>query len=71
MSSPKITIYDVEDWRALYIDGELVYENHEISPEMILQKLGIDYKVKQVDRFDVDIHKFPKNEQTLLNEFFL
>ena len=71
MNSPKVSIYEVEDWQALYIDGELVYENHKISPQTILQKLGITFKVKQVDKFDVDEHTFPKEEQTLLNEFFL
>ena len=71
MNSPKVSIYEVDDWQALYIDGELVYENHEISPQTLLQKLGITFKVKYVDGFNVDEHIFPKEEQTLLNEFFL
>ena len=70
MNNPKVSIYKVDDWQALYIDGELIYENHKISPEEVLQKLGITYKVKFVDTFDVDEHEFPKKEFDLINQFF-
>jgi len=44
MNKPTIHILDNgDDWRALYIDGELIDEGHEIDTIFALESLG--YKI--------------------------
>lgn len=39
----KITFVYADDWMGLYIDGELVRENHSLEPDDVLLELGIKY----------------------------
>lgn len=38
-----------EDWSGLYLNGKLVYENHSISSETLLDCLEIPYDVRWVN----------------------
>lgn len=45
----KITFVSGDDWKGLYVDGKLVYENHSIPNYIVLDKLGIDYDEIEAD----------------------
>lgn len=34
---------DEGDWAGIYLDGSLVYEGHNLTPEQVLDTLGISY----------------------------
>ena len=34
------------DWHAIYFNGELIYENHSIRLDKILEALDVDYEQK-------------------------
>ncbi len=38
---PKVTIVETSDWQALYVDGKLKLENHNLSLVEVLGILGI------------------------------
>ena len=44
-----ITIVNGSDWIGIYIDGQLVYENHDIEPERLLDLVNVTYESCQVD----------------------
>ena len=39
---PKVVIVDCDDWKAIYVDGKLRYENHTLDADDVLQALGIN-----------------------------
>ena len=43
-AGPKVTFADGDDWNGLYVDGELVAENHSLRPTDVLDALGIVYE---------------------------
>jgi len=46
----QITFIYMDDWQALYIDGKLVYENHNISAKELLDYIPIEFQT--VDLYD-------------------
>ncbi len=66
----KISIYKVEDWQALYIDGKKVFENHTITPEDILDAMNIEYTSTYIDNFDVDADYIPATEDEILEKYY-
>lgn len=49
MKKNKITFVDSDDWEGLYINGELVLENHSLRIYDVLKALGIKYEVINAD----------------------
>lgn len=45
----RIDIRAADDWIALYISGEKVYEGHSISPRELMERLGIQFHWTDVD----------------------
>lgn len=45
----KVTIVDSDDWKALYIDGKLVTQDHRIENKDILKALGVDFEIVEPD----------------------
>jgi len=41
-SNTQINIVEINDWTALYIDGQAVLQDHTLSIEQVLAKLGIE-----------------------------
>ena len=66
---PTISLYRVDDWEALYIDGKLVKEGHSVETEDVLDVLGIEYTSEYLDDFDPDTHDFLKDESQFLLQF--
>lgn len=42
-------VYGDADWSGMYIDGKLVYENHTMDYETVLEVLGIEYTDTYID----------------------
>ena len=47
--APKIVIVNGDDWKGIYIDGQLKYEGHSIRPMDIFNVLDIDFKEFECD----------------------
>lgn len=45
MDDREIFFVHADDWTMLYIDGRLVKQGHSLSPEDVLEALGIQHKV--------------------------
>lgn len=58
-----ITIACSDDWQGLYVDGELVYQGHEVSVRTLFHFLSIDLNVK-FSEIDVDF-SWLEEEMTL------
>jgi hypothetical protein len=61
-----IVIADADDWKGLYIDGKLIYQDHEIRPATIFREVTKRYKdisFSDVEFGDLDKYggSFPKN----------
>lgn len=58
----KVVIVDADDWKALYVDGKLVTQDHRIDNKVILKALGIELETVEPDaewfQFSVGYH-FP------------
>ena len=61
METVNVIICGVEDWQALYFNGELQCEDHQISIDSVLDKL-IDHIVGSYHY--VDLH-----DNTVVNEY--
>lgn len=59
----KVVIVDADDWKALYVDGKLVTQDHRIENRDILRALGIELETVEPDpewfEFSAGSH-FPK-----------
>lgn len=53
------------DWSGLYVNGELVYQNHRISADDVLEALGIEYETRGIDLGDGG--SFPQDYKDLKN----
>lgn len=62
MSDAKIKIVDGEEWVGLYIDGECVYQNHDIPIYRLLDYLDVDYE-------QVSLCDHPNDEHGDLDEW--
>lgn len=49
-AAPKVTFADGDDWNGLYVDGELMAENHSLRPTDVLDALGIPYERVSCDQ---------------------
>ena len=38
-----IVLVSANDWMALYIEGELVYQGHSIDSDELLRRVGVEY----------------------------
>ncbi len=47
--SPKVVLVDYDDWQGLYIDGELVLQDHRLKLSEVLSALGIKLETKWAD----------------------
>jgi hypothetical protein len=52
----KIRLLDLDDWKALYIDGKVVMQNHELNISDVIQMIApdADFKVAYLDSDEVD-----------------
>lgn len=51
----KIRLINLEDWQGLYIDDNLVMENHSLELSRVMRKilpLDSDFKVAYIDEFE-------------------
>jgi len=46
---PKVVIVEGDDWKGLYVDGKLEYEDHNITPKKVLDVLGIELGIMECD----------------------
>ena len=44
-----IEVTKLRDWYTIYMDGEVYHEGHNIPYQIILEMLGVDYEVKEVE----------------------
>ena len=44
----KIIHNDNGDWEGLYIDNKLIWDGDELTPERVLEALGIDFSLEYV-----------------------
>jgi hypothetical protein len=44
-----ITLVNGDDWRGIYVDGELRWEGHSLDGRNVLDVLGIDYREVSAD----------------------
>lgn len=42
------------DWVGLYVDGELVFSDHSLTPEKVLTILGIPYTEEDISDEDME-----------------
>ncbi len=47
----KVVVVDGDDWKGLYVNGKLVYENHSIPLRELAEHLG--FKIVSLDGEDV------------------
>jgi hypothetical protein len=38
----KFALVRIDDWEALYIDGEMAYEGHQVRPTDVFRALGLE-----------------------------
>lgn len=50
-----IVLREVDDWVAVYKDGERVYEGHSVTPWMLLEVLGIEHTRTYYEEDDYDV----------------
>jgi hypothetical protein len=43
MNKQTVTIYRLDDWIAMYVDGKLAIQQHSLRPEEVLDLLGVKY----------------------------
>lgn len=57
----KLVVLNVDDWEALYADGELVEEGHSIRWVDALRSLGVDVEWHEVTSWfeENDLMSFP------------
>lgn len=48
----KIDLIYLEDWIGIYVDGKLKAENHTLSPEEVLDAVGIKYSSEEIENFE-------------------
>ena len=41
MKQPRLTLVECDDWQALYIDGKIAHQHHEVDIIHWLEKLGL------------------------------
>ena len=67
----KITLVNLDDWEAIYIDGKKALDGHSIRITELLDLLGIDYKELEItDEFMKKTEEtgyVPDNESDLNN----
>jgi hypothetical protein len=62
MVNAKFTFVEGDDWVGLYMDGELVYEGHSISPAYLAELLDADFeRIWADDAWLYDVGTLPKN----------
>lgn len=72
MSLPTVTIVSVDDWQGVYVEGNLLYEDHSLDTGMILDKifkalaLEINFKTTELDN-DLEEwgYRLPNKEKDL------
>jgi len=63
---PKVVLIDTGDyWEALYVDGKVVYQDHEINKmEFLRMAEEYDFKYSDVVGADVEYEDFDKCQKT-------
>lgn len=59
-----ITIYLVNEWAGMYVNGELVFENHDISVYDLASEVGEEEFTLEVISFIPEIEEFIKEHST-------
>lgn len=69
MKHPRLTIAHADDWTALYVDGKLVEQHHEVDIIDWLEKLNlvhIDEVWAEKDPFLMENGHFPEEMRALI-----
>lgn len=53
----KVDIIEIDDWIALYVDGDLKLSGHTLNPVTLLQAVGVTASHQYID-FDHRKHEF-------------
>lgn len=65
----RLTLVNADDWQALYVDGKLVYQHHEVDLVHWLEKLGL-VKIDEVwadnDPYLKEKNHFPEEMRALI-----
>jgi hypothetical protein len=55
----EIVIANFDDWKGIYVDGELLYENHDIPYKEIFYAIEMEFEDLEVDMMELDIGRLP------------
>jgi hypothetical protein len=52
----QIRLIDIDDWKALYIDGKVVMQNHELNISDVIRMIApdADFKIAYLDSDEID-----------------
>jgi hypothetical protein len=48
---PRLTLVNCDDWQALYVDGKLAYQHHQVDIIAWLEKLGLVH-IDEVEAYE-------------------
>lgn len=55
----KIIVTEFDDWKGLYVNGDLKCENHSLHYRDIFEALGIEYEVVEIDMEELNMGRLP------------
>lgn len=66
---PRLTLIHADDWQALYVDGKIAYQHHEVDLVHWLEKLNL-VKIDEVwadnDPYLKENNRFPDEMRALI-----
>jgi len=69
LKQPRLTLVNCDDWQALYVDGKLVYQHHEVDLVSWLEKLNL-LKIDEVwaedDPYLKENARFPNEMRAII-----
>jgi hypothetical protein len=69
MARAKFVFVEGDDWVGLYIDGELAYEGHNMSPAHLAEFLDADFeRIWADDSWLYEVGHLPKNLEDVKEE---
>lgn len=57
----KFTIVEASDWFGLYVNGDLVHQNHQMESTELLDAVGVPYDYKYIEEQDMHNFRFLPN----------
>jgi hypothetical protein len=65
--APEVVVVSGDNWGGLYVDGNLVYEHHNVDREDLMEILGIPFREEYIEQFQLDELEFmPKKLEDVM-----